>query len=141
MGRLGRGSDIRRRRPSRAERRRLLVVTEGEKTEPQYVLGLMRLLRATAVDVRSVDVQAAGVTHPVGVVREAIRIARGALDQYDEVWALVDVDDHAGLQDACVLATDESVRLTISNPAFETWLLWHYQDQRASLTRSEYAAR
>lgn len=132
MIRLQGTRDLRRQKPSRRERRRLLLVTEGKKTEPGYMRGLLRLLRATAVDVHSVDVQHAGVTHPLGIVRETIKIRDKTSDPYDECWCLVDVDNHTSLASACTLARAEDINIAVSNPCFEIWLLWHYRDHRAA---------
>jgi hypothetical protein len=71
----------------------------------------------------------------MGVIREAFKVTQAARDPYDEVWCLVDVDDHESLSEACALATTNGVRVAVSNPAFEIWVLWHYKDQRAAKTR------
>jgi hypothetical protein len=59
---------------------------------------------------------------------------------YDEVWCVHDVDDHPGLDEARVTARDNDIRLAISNPCFELWLLLHFRDdpgpqERAGLFR------
>jgi RloB-like protein len=95
------------------------------------------LLRATAVVMHSVDVQHAGVTHPAGIVQEAIRIRADASEAYDQCWCLVDVGDHASLARACSFGAESGINVAVSNPCFEIWLLWHHQDYRAPTSATE----
>ena len=129
--------DLRRPKPSRREQQRLLIVCEGKSTEPGYLRGLLRMLRATAVDVHSVDVKHAGVTHPLGVVQETIKIQAKASHPYDQCWCLTDVDSHAGLAAACAMATRAGINIVISNPCFEIWLLWHYKEHRSEISGTD----
>lgn len=47
---------------------------------------------------------------------------------------------HPDLADAIRLAKDNAIRLAISNPCFELWLVLHLKDQSASLTSAEACA-
>lgn len=111
------------------------MVTEGTRTEPQYVEGLNRHLRsagATAV-VRSVPVG----KDPMNVVRKCISLRdKATRDEkgYDVCVCLVDVDRHEGLRAACRLATRASILLLVSNLKFEEWLRWHAEDKRSALS-------
>ncbi|MFB7378727.1 RloB family protein [Kitasatospora purpeofusca] len=133
-GRHVRGADgLRKSRNSRAAGRKILIVTEGVRTEPQYFEGLAKNLNARAVYVTSVKSVGLG-KDPLSVVKEAIsrrsndkRIG----DPFDEVWCVVDVDQHASLEDACSLARREGISLAVSSPCFEIWLIWHYSDHFA----------
>ena len=83
---------------------------------------------------------------PLKVVRWAIaerrtseREAKRAKDanlRYDEVWCVVDVDDHERLPQALTTARDNDVELVVSNPCFEIWLLYHFQPYVSSVDRS-----
>lgn len=125
-------------RPKRQPARRILVVTEGTRTEPQYVEGLNRYLRsagATAV-VKPVPVG----KDPMKVVRKCIEIrdkAASAKKDYDVCVCLVDVDEHNALPAACQLAALESILLLVSNLKFEVWLRWHTEDKRSALSTSQ----
>jgi len=59
---------------------------------------------------------------------------------WDEVWGVVDVDDHPRLDEALALADSEDIQLAVSNPSFELWALLHFQDQRAFVSRQEARA-
>lgn len=120
----------------RQVRKRIVVATEGTVTEVQYLEGLLQELRARGAAVSTVKVQTVG-RDPQKVVKAAIDRNASDPDGFDEVWAVVDVDDHARLGEAVNLARDEQVSLVVSNPCFELWLLWHYQDQRAFSTKAQ----
>jgi hypothetical protein len=124
---------------TRPERRRILIVTEGEKTEPAYFKGLAKLTRATAIVVVSVRVDGLG-RDPESVVRRVIRWT-GLDDDFDEYWAVVDVDDHTTLTEAIRLAKAHALPLAITNECFELWLLWHYEDCTRHSSRNDLNRR
>lgn len=125
-------------RPRRQPARRILVVTEGTRTEPQYVEGLNSYLRsagATAV-VKSVAVG----KDPMKVVQKCIEIRdKASRDEkdYDDCVCLVDVDRHAALPAACRLATRKSILLLVTHLKFEAWLRWHVEDKCSALNTSQ----
>ena len=132
------GQRRRRARPHREPARRILVVTEGTRTEPQYVEGLNRYLRskgATAI-VKSVSVG----KDPLKVVQKCVEKRDEAAQndkEYDDCVCLVDVDEHQTLPAAVQLAEREKIRLLISNLKFEGWLRWHAEDKRSALTSTQ----
>jgi hypothetical protein len=80
---------------------------------------------------------------PLQVVEIAVRLKNKAATEakaqrdenlrWDEVWGVVDVDEHALLPEASHLAAKNDIALAISNPCFELWALLHFQEQRAQL--------
>ncbi len=119
-------SDLKRRSGTKPERTRALVVTEGRVTEPRYFSNLARHLRATGTVVRPADFQGAG-SDPVNVVEAALAKVERA-GNFDEVWCVFDVDEHARLGEAIDLAKSHGFRVAVSNPCFEIWLIWHIKD-------------
>jgi hypothetical protein len=67
----------------------------------------------------------------------AAKAAKDANLGYDEVWCVFDVDDHPRVDDAKQQARDNGIKLAISNPCFELWVLLHFQDQRAHISRAQ----
>ncbi|WP_405711560.1 RloB family protein [Streptomyces xanthophaeus] len=138
-----RGGPLRRVGSSRSEQRRFLIYCEGECTEDQYFKGLRQELKSLPVTIRI------GADHgePLSLVRAAVkhkeRAARSAADRheaYDEVWCVVDVEapsPHASLDPAVALARKSGVRLALSNPCFELWLLLHTKEVSAYQTSAE----
>ena len=105
----------------------MLIVTEGLKTEVQYFEGLVQFLRSSGTAVRGVRSKGIG-KDPLRVLKAALDIDGADLDGFDEVWVVVDVDDHATLDTALVEGRSRDVPIVVSNPCFEIWLIWHYED-------------
>lgn len=106
----------------------MLVVCGGERTEPAYFKGLKICLRNSAVHIQVKPKSRA----PKDLVEHARRIAPDDGDDFDEVWCVVDADDF-DLEPAVALAARLDVRLAVSNPCFELWLLLHHQECAAAL--------
>jgi hypothetical protein len=117
-----------RRQAFREPRLRLRLVCGGERTEPTYFRGLKRHVRKPAVEIR---VRSKGGS-PKELVEYARSIAPIGADEFDEVWCVVDRDEF-DLEPAVICATELDVRLAVSNPCFELWLLLHHEDCTAEL--------
>ncbi|RRO80524.1 hypothetical protein CXF37_08460 [Corynebacterium bovis] len=117
------------RRP-RQLRRRLLVVTEGTRTEIEYLDALKAFIRSRT---SAPDIVSAGVgSDPLTVVEHCIEKRDKAAQKdipYDECFCLVDVDQHSTLDRARKRAKKENIHLLISNLKFEVWLRWHVEDK------------
>lgn len=122
---------MRYRRPSRAQPTRaikpqVIVVTEGEKTEPQYIEEFSRIHGAANVHVVGTGYD------PRRVVERAIDIKRSVIRRTeDRVWAVFDRDDHQRFKEALDLARQHGIHVALSNPCFELWAVFHYQDHAA----------
>lgn len=123
-----------RQKPSLDPKLRILVVTEGEKTEKQYIEGFKRVCRNQLVSVEVANEH--GV--PMTLVRlakqykeDAERKAKRENEPYlafDSVWCMFDIDDHPEVGSAQEMARDNEINLAISNPCIELWLLLHFRD-------------
>ena len=103
--------------------RRILIVCGGTRTERQYFEGLMKARRNPMVEVKLLS---KGVA-PDQLVRHAKRVGEG----YDELWCVVDTDEF-DIAKAARMADELGVRLVVSNPCFELWLLLHFADHRGA---------
>lgn len=113
-----RETDLARRANTRTERRSVLIVTNGLRTEADYFDALRQESWVTA-DKVTVKFQAG---EPIAVVLRAAEIRDG--NGYDEAWAVCDVDEFD--TDAAIAAADErEVGLALSTPSFEVWLILH----------------
>jgi hypothetical protein len=132
-----RRSGLRRRGPAREPRKRFLLFCEGEVTEPGYFGGWRRFLRSRLIQIeisRERGDPLRLVERAISAKKAADREAKRERDdnlRYDEVWCVLDVDDHARLNEARELAGRSEIHLAVSEPCFELWGLLHYQDQRA----------
>ena len=141
-----RRGDLERRPAFRDPLPNILVVCEGEVTEPGY-------LRAFAADQKNglVDVEPIGLKgNPKGLVDEAIRRKIQAAGtsaggessgtEHDAVWCLFDVDSRPKerrVPEARQAARSGGISLGISNPSFELWALLHFQEYDRPSTQRE----
>ncbi len=136
-------------KPTRHQRstppkRRLIVFTEGRKTEPSYLSQLHRLHRARVVV--TIDDFHGG---PLELVGSAARRRRQDLKDekkgkgaaYDDYWCMFDVDDHPHITEALVMARDNGVQVAVSNPCIELWFVLHKEDRTGWVHRHEIQAR
>lgn len=118
---MRRENSSRRRPPFREPRRQVLIVCGGTRTEPDCFEGLKRARRNPAVQVK---VLGKGID-PEQLVAHARKIG----GEFDEVWCVVDTDEF-DIAKAVTLADKLNVRLAVSNPCFELWLMLHFDDCR-----------
>lgn len=118
------------------EKRRVLVYCEDACAGRQYFQGLRADLRFHPVQIAIGE----GCGEPLGLVRDAVahrqRAPLSPADRrsaYDEVWCVIDVESppHARLQDALTLAREEDIRVALTNPCFDLWILLHFADVTA----------
>jgi len=122
--------------PSRSARRRILIVCEGEVTEPEYFRGFERWARNNTVQIDIPIKRSQGLalveraTRLKCAAESAARREADAFLAYDEGWCAFDVDDNdqRNLNEARQLAGANSIELAVSNPCFELWLWLHFKD-------------
>lgn len=135
MGKRDRKRRPARRAPFKDAKPIVLIVAEGEKTEPQYLKGFADAARNSRVRIKVVG----GAGAPKTMVDTAKEMKNDAEKQakrekddnllYDKVWCVFDFDDHPNIPDARQLARDNGIDLAISNPCFELWLWLHFAEQ------------
>jgi len=115
---------------TRSIKRTVLIVGEGQQTEPNYFREFR--LESTVSERFSVTVKKGHGRSPEAVVAEALRYKEQAENRgeyYDEVWCVLDVeglDKRESLERAIVAARQNDIVLCLSNPCFEVWLLAHF---------------
>ena len=110
----------------------MIVVTEGEKTEPQYIYEFLRIHRAPNVRVEGTGFD------PQGVVEKAIELKKSlGRGPRVHVWAVFDRDEHLRFEEALQLAQQHGICVAVSNPCFELWGVFHYQDYAAPIDRHD----
>jgi hypothetical protein len=128
-------------------KRTILVVSEGEVTEPEYIRGLQRACRNPRVTIE--------VAEQHGVPMSLVRIAKQYKEDakakathekddnlaYDSVWCVFDVDAHPAIGEAKEMARDNGIDLAVSNPCVELWLLLHFSENPGPQDRATIAKR
>lgn len=149
---------LKRRAAVRQPYERLLIVCEGEKTEPQYLCEIQHACRLATAHV--LVLHSPFGTEPQRVLDYALAVfkdgdrARGVHPKsFDRIVAVFDRDEHksyhAALAQAAVqsgkLKNDDGVAVPVdavaSVPCFELWLLLHFEDVLAPLHRHEAMER
>src|ERR1700733_13496047 len=139
---MAKRESLKRRLPFRKVLPRILIVCEGTKTEPGYFEDLRQRYRSVVeVVLCQGGVPKTLVERAVEMKKEAdSKAAKDENERYDEVWCVFDIDDHPKIDDAKLQARYNGIRLAISNPCFELWVLLHFQDQRAHISRTQLRA-
>lgn len=142
----------------RADYARILVVTEGSKTEPLYLEEIRAVFRLHSANV-AVQPSRLG-TAPIQVVKYAEQLfnegdlGRGIRPRsFDQVYVVFDRDEHPTYFNALSAAEaldgkldndngePVSFKAIVSVPSFELWLLLHFEDIRSPLERDEVMCR
>jgi len=142
----------------RASYDRILIVSEGSKSEPNYFKDIRAAYR---LQTANVEVQPTGFgTEPTQVVQYARSLFESGDRHkqiqpraFEQIYAVFDRDDHQTYFDALKLAEELDGNLRNDNkqtvrfkaiasvPCFELWLLLHYEDIQASLHRDAVLQR
>lgn len=126
----------RRKQKFREPRAHLLIVCEGEKTEPQYFKRLCKKLRLTSAEIRICGKECGSA--PISVADYAVQVSKkekieakkSLTAPYDCIWCVMDVEqtgNNPTLPEALQKAKSHDIKVALSNPCFEYWLLWHFE--------------
>ena len=125
---------------------RMLIVCEGEKTEVNYFEAIRIEMRISSADIKVVPGDYG--TSPLQVVQYAID-KFSETKAFDRVYAVFDRDQHDSYHNALTKAAAQNAKLRNdegrkipftaipSVPNFELWILLHFRDVFAPLTRAE----
>ena len=147
---------LERKRARRAGHDRILIVSEGSKTEPNYFNDIRQTYRLSTANIAVHP--SGGGTAPTQVVHYARKIFETGHKNiqrrsFERIYAVFDRDDHDSYFDALKLAESLDGKLRnddrrpvrfqaiASVPSFELWLLLHYEDIRAPVHRDNVMRR
>ncbi|MGJ8529540.1 RloB family protein [Maritalea sp.] len=138
-------SDLGRKTPTREPNKRILIVSEGKATEPNYFEAFRVFAKLVNVDVDVCGKECNSA--PISVVDFAEKKANGAghfnSGGYDNVYCVFDRDTHETFEKAIskVYSLNKSnkflagkIEAVVSYPCFEVWILFHFV-----YTRSPFA--
>lgn len=120
---------------AREQRWTVLILSNGERSEVDYFNGIRSARLASPGKVMIVKFRNGS---PTDTVRSAAELRD--YSEYDEAWAVCDVDTFdVGL--AIELSSTTGVRLALSQPCFEVWLILHKSDNCPGFNNADQASR
>ena len=117
--------------------KRILIVCEGEKTEPKY-FERFRMNRT----IRELDIRGEGM-NTLSLVKETERIVEKD-GSFDEVWCVFDRDSFKpDTYDNAIskINSKPNWHVAYSNEAFELWFVLHFEYLDTAVDRSHYRDR
>ncbi len=117
--------------PFKIEKPSILIVCEGENTEPSY----FRQFRLSSATIKAVGEG----YNTISLVSRAEQLAKD--QDYDQVWCVFDKDDFPDndFNNAIAMAQSMGFGVAYSNQAFEYWIILHFEDhQGGGMHRSAY---
>ena len=125
------GRTPQRKKPNKDPYAKVLITTEGEKSEPYYLAGL---IRHNKINPSSINIYGGGGSSPASVVNDGIKkykAAKAQGDPYDKVFLVFDKDSHHQYKNALNKIANMTPKGTFiainSVPCFEYWLLLHFE--------------
>jgi len=114
----------------------ILIVCEGENTEPSY----FRQFKLTSATIKPIGEG----YNTISLVKRAVKLSKEK--SYDQVWCVFDADpkpdnpqQEKNFIDAINLANKKKFGIAYSNQAFEYWLILHLDDhQGGGMNRTLY---
>lgn len=120
-------NELNRKKPQKSPYDKVLIVCEGEKTEPNY---FKELVNHYKINTTNVEIDGSCGSSPISVVNRAIELdqetAKG--NSYDKVYCVFDRDNHETYTKAleCLSRKRKFFHAT-SIPCFEYWLILHFK--------------
>ncbi len=128
--RTNRGNILRRRKPAREPYAKVLIVCEGEKTEPLYFNGLRDHYRLSSTNIEVTGECGSSPLDVFNHARQRYTEESKAGDPFDRVYCVFDKDNHTSYEQALDRINRARPLDTFfaipSVPSFEYWLLLHF---------------
>lgn len=124
--------ELERPKPDKLVKPSILIVCEGQNTEPSY----FRRFRLSSATIKVVGEGC----NTISLVNRAAEIMQQ--NDYDQIWCVFDKDDFPDedFNNAIVIAEAKGMFVACSNQAFEYWIILHFEDhQGGRMHRSTYA--
>lgn len=131
-----------RRSRGRPTKRTMLIVCEGQATERIYFDGLKR--EAAIAERYAVTVKRGRGGSRKQIAANAVAQRDAAGEKFDETCCVLDVEtaeDRASLDAALSLLQTNGIESYLSNPAFEVWLLAHFERTASRFLDGDSVAR
>lgn len=120
-----------------------LIVTEGSKTEPLYLQGIVDMIHAKMggnvelVELPVIEISGIGrATRKL--VEKTDEIVSKAKIIYQNIWLVFDKDDFSDFDEAIAMAEARGYQVAWTNQAFEYWLYLHFKYSARAYHRKQW---
>lgn len=122
-----------RKESTKPTRKIVLIVCEGERTEPNY-------FKSFRLPTKVIEIKGVGM-NTLSIVEHAVSLKEQY--DYDEVWCVFDRDSFpkTRVSAAFRLITENKFKVAFSNESFELWYLLHYCYLDTKITRAQYCVK
>lgn len=122
-----RSKDLKRRKAQREPYDRVLIVCEGQKTEPIYFKALIRALRLSSANVEVCGECNSSPKSVLDYAKKKQKAEQKIGENYDTVFCVFDKDQHTTYDIVLhEIEKNTSMMAITSIPCFEFWLLLHF---------------
>jgi hypothetical protein len=120
-------------------RDKLIIVTNGEKTEKLYLEYFKKQIEKKKNGDLTLDITPMGSkSEPTRIVNRAIELKKNSdLESLHSVWAIIEKDSFDDFQSAIKLGNDNGVKVVYSNVSIEYWFYCHFKLKTRALTVSD----
>jgi hypothetical protein len=118
---------------------RILIICEGEKTEPNYFNSIKKDTRNSALEILNPNKNT-----PKELVDEAIKLkqkAKRERNEYKEVWVVFDKDGYTKHPEVFDRAKATGILIAFSSPCFEFWYFLHFKHSTAAISNADEMCR
>jgi len=120
-----------REKKKRQPNKRILILCEGEKTEPYYFQGLKSdkytRNKLSALRIEISDTKKNTAKELVIEAKQFKKNAEREKNPYDNIWVVFDKDGYSKHPQAFDQANSNDIRIAFSSISFEFWFLLHFQ--------------
>ncbi len=110
---------------------RILILCEGERTEPIYFKAIKAdKMKVNKLSGLRIELHKTKKNTAKELVEEAISLKHEAIRErnaYNEVWVVVDRDNYTKHHEAFTRANATNIKIAFSSTCFEFWLLLHFE--------------
>ncbi|WP_422120071.1 RloB family protein [Hyphomonas johnsonii] len=125
----------------RALKKKLHIFCEGAVTETLYFREMARFQREFVIDFVSTGKIPKTLFDEALAYLKLINKSRTGYSEHDQVWLIFDRDSHDHVSEVINNARSHGIHVAYSNPCFEVFLLYHFQDYDADEDRSRVKAK
>jgi hypothetical protein len=125
----------------RKPKTRILILCEGDQSEPNYFKGIKQFEREGLRNIAlEVEIGKTEKNTPFELVQEIVKKQKDEKKKrnaYDELWVVFDKDGHPKMNETFQAAKKEGVKIAFSSISFEFWILLHFEKTTKAFSKCD----